>query len=81
MPDRFREARRQCGVHLAVFDMIYQPATTPLLTKASAAGCRTSNGLGMLLWQGVKALEIWTGQTAPVDVMREALTAHIYGND
>ena len=65
----------------AVFDMIYQPAKTPLLAKASAAGCRTSNGLGMLLWQGAKALEIWTGQTAPVEVMREALTAHIYGND
>ena len=36
----------------AVFDMIYQPAETPLLAKAEAAGCRTANGLGMLLWQG-----------------------------
>ena len=64
----------------AVFDMIYQPAETPLLAKAKAAGCRTANGLGMLLWQGAKALEIWTGQAAPVEVMRDALTAHIYGN-
>ena len=64
----------------AVFDMIYQPAETPLLAKAEAAGCRTANGLGMLLWQGVKALEIWTGQSAPVEVMRDALTAHIYGD-
>ena len=64
----------------AVFDMIYQPAESPLLAKAEAAGCRTANGLGMLLWQGVKALEIWTGQAAPVEVMRDALTAHIYGD-
>ena len=64
----------------AVFDMIYQPAETPLLAKAEAAGCRTANGLGMLLWQGVKALEIWTGQAAPVEVMRDALSAHIYGD-
>jgi len=64
----------------AVFDMIYQPAETPLLAKAEAAGCRTANGLDMLLWQGVKALEIWTGQAAPVEVMRDALTAHIYGD-
>ena len=65
----------------AVFDMIYQPAETPLLAKAKAAGCRTANGLGMLLWQGAKALEIWTGQAAPVEVMRDALTAHIYGDE
>ena len=65
----------------AVFDMIYQPAETPLLAKAKAAGCRTANGLGMLLWQGAKALEIWTGQAAPVEVMRDALIAHIYGDE
>jgi len=65
----------------AVFDMIYQPAETPLLGKAKAVGCRTANGLGMLLWQGVKALEIWTGQAAPIEVMRNALTSHAYGDD
>ena len=65
----------------AVFDMIYQPAETPLLAKAKAAGCRTANGLGRLLWQGAKALEIWTGQAAPVEVMRDALIAHIYGDE
>ena len=65
----------------AVFDMIYQPAVTPLLAKAAEAGCRTANGLGMLLWQGAKALEIWTGQAAPVEVMRAALESHVYGNE
>ena len=65
----------------SVFDMVYNPAETKLLAKAKAAGCSTSNGLGMLLWQGVKALEIWSGQTAPVEVMRNALTNYIYGNE
>ena len=61
--------------------MVYNPAETKLLAKAKTAGCSTSNGLGMLLWQGVKALEIWSGQTAPVEVMRNALTNYIYGNE
>src|SRR5688500_9230808 len=52
----------------AVYDMIYRPAETPLLKAAKAAGCRTANGLGMLLHQGAKALELWTGQKAPITV-------------
>jgi shikimate dehydrogenase len=63
----------------AVYDMIYRPAETPLLKAAKAAGCRTANGLGMLLYQGAKALEIWTGQPAPVAIMRQALTENVYG--
>jgi len=61
-----------------VYDMIYRPAETPLLREAREAGCRTANGLGMLLYQGAKALEIWTEKTAPVEVMREALSKNIY---
>jgi shikimate dehydrogenase len=64
----------------AVYDMIYQPAETPLLREAKAAGCRTTNGLGMLLHQGAKALEIWSGKPAPIEVMRQALHRHVYGN-
>lgn len=63
----------------AVYDMVYRPAETPLLKSAKAAGCRTANGLGMLLHQGAKAFEIWTEQTAPLTVMRQALEANIYG--
>jgi len=62
----------------AVYDMIYRPAETPLLRAAKAAGGRTANGLGMLLYQGAKALEIWTGQPAPVETMRRALTREVY---
>ena len=64
-----------------VFDMIYNPAETKLLAKAKASGCHTANGLSMLLWQGVKALEIWSGRTAPVEVMRNGLRNYIYDNE
>ena len=62
----------------AVYDMIYKPAETKLLALAKAAGCRTSNGLGMLLHQGAAAFEIWTGKPAPIDVMRRALELNVY---
>jgi shikimate dehydrogenase len=62
----------------AVYDMIYKPAETKLLALARAAGCKTSNGLGMLLHQGAAAFEIWTGKTAPIDVMRRALELNVY---
>jgi shikimate dehydrogenase len=69
-------ALRQAG---AVYDMIYRPAETALLREAKVAGCRTANGLGMLLYQGAKALELWIGQAAPVAIMRRALEKNIYG--
>jgi len=63
----------------AVYDMIYRPAETPLLRAARAAGCQAANGLGMLLHQGAKAFEIWTGRTSPLEVMRRALEENVYG--
>jgi shikimate dehydrogenase len=64
----------------AVYDMIYRPLETPLLHAAKSAGSRTANGLGMLLYQGAKALEIWSGKPAPVETMRRALEHHIHGH-
>lgn len=63
----------------AAYDMIYRPAETPFLKAAKVAGCRTANGLGMLLYQGAKALEIWSGKSAPIGVMCAALEANVYG--
>jgi shikimate dehydrogenase len=63
----------------AVYDMIYQPAETKLLVAAKAAGCQTANGIGMLVHQGAKAFAIWTGQPAPVAVMRRAVEGSVYG--
>ena len=62
----------------AVYDMIYRPAQTQILKTAKAAGCRTANGISMLLYQGARALEIWTGQAAPLDAMRRALEQNVY---
>ncbi|HTH47006.1 MAG TPA: shikimate dehydrogenase, partial [Candidatus Limnocylindria bacterium] len=59
----------------SVYDMIYRPAETALLRAARAAGCRTANGLGMLLYQGAAALELWTGRPAPLEVMSAAAVA------
>ena len=63
----------------AVYDMIYKPAETTLLKNAKAAGLKTANGIGMLVGQGAKAFEIWTGQPAPVAVMRRAVDGSVYG--
>ncbi len=64
----------------AVYDIIYRPAETKFLAAAKKAGCKTANGLGMLLHQGAKAFEIWTGKTPPIDIMRRALEQNIYGH-
>lgn len=56
-----------------VMDIVYAPLKTRLLQEAEAAGCTVIGGLEMLLYQGVAQFEIWTGKTAPVDVMRRAL--------
>jgi len=62
----------------AVYDMIYRPAETPFLEWARKSGCRTANGLGMLLHQGTRALEIWSGLPSPTETMRHALEENIY---
>jgi shikimate dehydrogenase len=54
-----------------VCDVIYKK--TRLLEEASKKGCVTIDGLGMLLWQGVFAFELWTGKKPGVEVMRNAL--------
>ncbi len=58
---------------LLVYDLIYNPAETKLLKLAKEKGARVSNGLGMLLYQGMLAFGIWTGQIAPKEVMQKAL--------
>jgi shikimate dehydrogenase len=56
-----------------VFDMIYNPTETQLLCRARTLGLRAVNGLPMLLHQGALAFTLWTGQPAPLEVMRSAL--------
>lgn len=59
------------------FDACYNPAKTQFLIDAEAAGCRTMNGLGMSLYQGVAQIELWTDKKAPVEAMRNELLAII----
>jgi shikimate dehydrogenase len=57
-----------------VTDLVYKPLKTSLLRAAEARGLTTLDGLGMLLHQGALAFELWTGQSAPIDSMRAALS-------
>jgi shikimate dehydrogenase len=58
-----------------VVDLVYHPADTPLLTAARARGAMAVNGLGMLLHQAARSFTLWTGEPAPLDAMRSAVTA------
>ncbi len=57
---------------LAVADVVYNPKETLLIKRAKEAGCRAAvGGSGMLLWQGVAAFELYTGQEMPVQEVKE----------
>lgn len=56
-----------------VMDIVYSPLETRLLREARTAGCQVVQGLDMLLYQGAAQFELWTGRSAPIEVMRQAL--------
>ena len=55
---------------LVVADAVYNPEETKLLREAKAAGCTCVSGKGMLLWQGVEAFRLFTGQEMPVEEVK-----------
>ena len=55
-----------------VYDVIYNPQKTLMLQYAEEYGLTTVNGLDMLIHQGAKALEIWTGKKPDVQTMKIA---------
>lgn len=69
---RFRREQVVC-------DLVYNPVTTVFLQRAAKAGAQTVNGLGMLLFQGVLAFELWTDRLAPVEVMWQVLNQTMGG--
>lgn len=69
-PDRLRR-------DLFVFDVVYNPPRTRLLEEAAARGLRTLSGIEMFVGQGVVQFELWTGRTAPRDVMRGVIQARL----
>ncbi|MFC1914184.1 shikimate dehydrogenase [Chloroflexota bacterium] len=61
---------------MVVFDIVYNPLQTKLLREAEEAGSKNIAGIDMLAWQGALAFAMWTGQKAPVDLMKkEAIKA------
>jgi shikimate dehydrogenase len=58
-----------------VYDTIYKPPVTPLLAVAEGLGCRTANGLSMLINQGALAFQHWFPGTDPLPVMKRSLQA------
>jgi shikimate dehydrogenase len=56
---------------LVVCDAVYNPEETKLLREAKAAGCTCVGGKGMLLWQGVSAFKLFTGEDMPVEEVKE----------
>jgi shikimate dehydrogenase len=61
---------------LTVMDIVYNPLNTQLLQDGQAAGCRTIKGVEMFLHQAVGQFELWTGESAPIGIMRTVLTSH-----
>jgi len=59
---------------LMVFDLTYQQkGPTPMVEEARKAGAKAADGKELLLYQGVKAFELFTGKPAPIEMMRRAI--------
>ncbi len=71
-PEAFRAGQR-------AFDLIYHVPETVFMKAARAGGAEAANGLGMLLHQGARAFQIWTGREPAVAAMRQALEKAVYG--
>jgi shikimate dehydrogenase len=63
--------------NLAIMDIVYNPLETKLAKDAKAAGAQVVSGVEMLIYQGAASFEIWTGKSAPVEVMRKAALKHL----
>jgi shikimate dehydrogenase len=55
-----------------VFDMVYEPRVTPLLSAARASGCVAIDGVEMLVAQALGQLEAWLGQAPPQEILTGA---------
>jgi len=64
----------------AVFDTVYRPLQTRLLTEARQKGCRTMDGLSMFVHQAQSQFQYWTGQPVPAESFRKAAIARVEGD-
>ncbi len=72
--------KEELSKDMVVMDIVYNPLETRLLREAAAKKCRTINGVAMFVFQGAQQFELWTGQKAPVDVMRAAVLGALEAN-
>jgi shikimate dehydrogenase len=63
--------------NLFVYDLVYNPMETQLLTEARRRGCQVLGGVKMLVYQGAAAFERWTGVWPPTDVMEAAIMENL----
>ena len=63
--------------NLAVMDIVYNPLETKLVKDAKSVGAKVVSGVEMLIYQGAASFEIWTGKSAPVEVMRKEALTHL----
>lgn len=66
------------GPNQLVVDLVYHPATTPLVAGARAQGAAAVNGLGMLIHQAALAFRQWTGAEPPLEVMSAAAVSELH---
>ncbi len=66
---------------MVVMDIVYNPLKTRLLRAARERGCKTIDGLGMLVHQGSEQFRFWTGREPPLQVMRKAVLETLGGKD
>lgn len=62
---------------MIVADVIFNPPQTMFLRAAAERGCRTLDGLGMLVHQGARGFKLWTGVEPDLEVMRESLEEYL----
>lgn len=68
-----RDGEAELFEHKICYDLIYNPLETQFLKKAKNHGAQIINGLDMLIYQGSKSFELWTGHTFPVEKIRSKL--------
>lgn len=70
-PDQINPDQIKPG--MTIMDIIYNPLETKLLKHAAAKGCKIIDGLSMFVYQGAIQFELWTGKTAPIDIMKKTV--------
>lgn len=64
---------------MIVFDSVYNPIETRLIREARVSGCVTISGVELFVNQAVGQFELWTGQKAPTDIMRDVVVRGLEG--